>query len=148
MRIPQLSLVVANCPGSLDLPCKILADAGINIITLSLAADREGAGTLRLIVADWQQAKRRLEAAGYAATETDVIAIEVRDQPGGLLELLDVFKAANVNVASMYAFSSRLGRSAVMVFSFENLAAAIAALTRAGINPVAPITIYEGLDIR
>ena len=146
MRIPQLSLVVKNKPGALDAPCKVLVDAGINIITLSLTADRRKSGTLRLIVADWQDAQRRLEEAGYEVAVDDVVAIEVRDEPGGLLALLDVFKEAKVNVAYLYAFTSRLGDSAVLIFAFEDLAAAIAALTRAGINPVAPVTLYQRLD--
>jgi len=91
---------------------------------------------------------RLLQAAGYAVTATDVVAIEVRDEPGGLVELLDVFKAGGVNVAYMYAFASRMGQSAVMVFSFNDLDAAIAALTRSGINPVAPINLYRRLDER
>jgi hypothetical protein len=145
MRIPQLSVVVDNKPGSLVPPCKTLSEAGINLITLSLAESGK-TGTLRLIVEDWQQALQRLAAVGYPVTVTDVVAIEVRDEAGGMLELLEIFQAANVNVAYMYAFTSRLGTSAVLVFGFDDLAAAIAALTRAGINPVAPVNLYQRLD--
>jgi hypothetical protein len=145
MRIPQLSLVVDNKPGSLIAPCKALADAGINLITLSLAESGQ-TGTLRLIVEDWQHALQKLAAAGYPVTVTDVVAIEVRDEPGGMLELLRIFQEAKVNVAYMYAFTARLGASAVLVFGFDDLAAAIAALTRAGINPVAPVNLYQRLD--
>jgi hypothetical protein len=145
MRIPQLSIVVDNKPGSLVPPCKLLSEAGISLITLSLAECGQF-GTLRMIVEDWQQAMRRLETAGFAVTVTDVVAIEVRDEPGGLIELLKIFEEAGVNLAYMYAFTSRLGDSAVMIFSFNDLGAAIAALTRSGINPVAPVTLYQRLD--
>ena len=33
MKIHQLSLFLENRPGQLRVPCKILADAGINILT-------------------------------------------------------------------------------------------------------------------
>lgn len=145
MRIPQLSLSVLNKPGYLVVPCKVLADAGINIVTLSLV-DRNDYGTLRLIVRDWQHAKGVLEAAGLAVETTEVLAVEVPDKPGGLAELLEVFRAAAINVEYMYAFTARRGDSAVMIFCFSDLDAAIFALTRAGINPVGPVALYDHLD--
>ena len=145
MRIPQLSLSIVNKPGHLIAPCKLLADAGINIVTLALA-DQHEFGTLRVIVREWQRARDVLEAAGLAVTVTDVLAIEVRDRPGGLVELLGIFEQAGINVESMYAFTARLGDSAVMVFSFNDLETAIFALTRAGINPVSGVTLYDRLD--
>jgi hypothetical protein len=145
MRIPQLSLVIANKPGHLIAPCKLLAEAGINLVTLALADQRES-GILRLIVRDWQRAREVLEARGLAVTVTEVLAIEVRDQPGGLVGLLEIFERAGINVEYMYAFTERLGDCAVMVFCFNDLDAAIFALTGAGINPVSRVTLYECLD--
>ncbi len=142
MRLPQLSIVIENKAGSMIRPCQLLSEAGINIVTLSLA-DTEQIGVLRLIVADWQRGRDLLGAAGYQVAVRDVMAIEVADRPGGLLELLKLFGAAGVNVSHTYAFTERLGDSAVMVFSFDDFDAAIACLTRAGINPVAPVYLYE-----
>lgn len=145
MRIPQLSLFVENQPGHLVAPCKLLADAGINLVTLSLSESQQF-GVLRLIVREWQRAKELLEAAGFVVAVTEVLAIEVADRPGGLVELLAAFARAGINVEYMYAFTARLGSRAVLVFRFDNLDAAITALTRAGINPVSPIHLYERLE--
>ena len=145
MRIPQLSLFVENKPGHVLAPCRLLAEAGINIVTLSLA-DTEQFGILRLIVREWQRAREVLEAAGLVVAVTDVLAIEVHDRPGGLVELLAIFEQAGINVEYMYAFTARLGNRAVLVFRFDDLDAAISALTRAGINPVSPINLYDRLD--
>ena len=145
MRIPQLSVFLENKPGHLIVPCRLLADAGINVVTLSLA-DTQQFGILRLIVREWQRAREVLEAAGWVVTVTEVLAIEVVDKPGGLVELLGVFEQAGINVEYMYAFTARLGNRAVLVFRFDDLDAAITALTRAGINPVTPITLYERLE--
>ena len=38
-------------------PCRLLAEAGINIRTLTLA-DTQQFGMLRLIVSDWEQGRR------------------------------------------------------------------------------------------
>ena len=145
MRIPQLSLFLENKPGHLVVPCKLLAEAGINVVTLSLA-DAQQFGVLRLIVREWQRAREVLEAAGLVVAVTEVLAIQVRDQPGGLLELLGIFEQAGINVEYMYAFSARLGDRAVLVFRFDDLDAAITALTRAGVNPVSPIDLYDHLE--
>ena len=54
MKIHQLSLFLENKPGQLTEPCRLLAEAGINIRTLTLA-DTEEFGILRLIVSDWEE---------------------------------------------------------------------------------------------
>lgn len=145
MRIPQISLFLENKPGHLIVPCKLLAEAGINIVTLALA-DTQQFGVLRLIVREWQRAREVLQAAGLVVAVTEVLAVEVVDRPGGLAELLGIFDEAGINVEYMYAFTARLGNRAVLVFRFDDLDAAISALTRAGINPVSPITLYEHLE--
>lgn len=142
MKLPQLSLVIENKPGALIAPCNLLADAGINIVTLSLS-ETQKIGVLRLIVAQWQAAGELLRAAGYEVHVTHALAIEVADQPGGLLALLRIFAEGGINVAHMYAFTERLGQSAVLVFSFDDLDGAIRCLTRAGINPVKPVYLYD-----
>ena len=83
MKLPQLSLVLDNKPGGMIAPCQILADAGINIVTLSLA-DQQQIGVLRLIVAEWKKARTLLETAGYKVDVNYVLAIEVSDKPWGL----------------------------------------------------------------
>lgn len=145
MRIPQISLFVENKPGHLVRPCKVLADADVNIVTLSLA-DATRFGILRLIVDDPGRARQALEADGWAVAVTEVLAIEVSDRPGGLAELLKIFEEADIGIEYMYAFTCRMGNSAVLVFRFSNIDAAISALTRNGINPVTPINLYSRVE--
>ena len=64
---------------------QLLAKAKINIFTLSVA-DTQHFGILRLIVRDWEKAKKLLEKHGCVVKVTDVVAIEVSDRPGGLAE--------------------------------------------------------------
>ncbi len=145
MRIPQISLFIENKPGHLVTPCRLLSEAGINIVTLALA-DTERFGILRLIVREWQRAKDVLEGAGLSVAVTDVLAVEVQDRPGGLAELLEIYEKAGINVEYMYAFTARMGNRAVLVFRFDDLDAAINALCRAGINPVSPVHLYDQLE--
>ena len=136
MKIHQLSLFLENKPGQLSAPCQLLADAGINIVTMMLA-DTEQFGILRLVVSDWQKAKAVLEAEGCVVNIAEVIAVEVADRPGGLAELITVIDEAGVNVEYMYAFTFGRGDRAVIIFRFEQPDAAISALAARGMPMVA-----------
>jgi hypothetical protein len=142
MKIHQLSIFLENKPGGLSKPCRLLAEAGINIHTLSLA-DTKQFGILRLIVRDWQKAKTVLEAGGSVVNVAEVLAIEVEDKPGGMALVLEGIEQAGLNIEYMYAFTIRRGDRAILVFRFENADAAITALQKAGINVIASVDLYD-----
>jgi len=142
MKIHQLSMFLENKPGRLSEPCRILADAGINILTLSLA-DTQQFGILRLIVRDWEQAKEVLEKSGAVVNVTKVVATEVEDTPGGLAHILESIEAAGINIEYMYAFTFRRGDKATLVFRFDNPDAAIEALKAKGINVINDVELYN-----
>ena len=56
MQIRQISMFLENKPGKLSAVCQALADADINIATLSLA-DTSDFGIVRMIVDDHEKAK-------------------------------------------------------------------------------------------
>jgi hypothetical protein len=140
MKIHQLSVFVENSPGHLRAPCQALADAGINLVTLSLA-DTQQYGILRMIVRDWQQAKTILDAAGFVTTVSEVLAIEVSDHPGGLADVLGVIEQAKINVEYMYAFTEKRNDRAVLIFRFENADAAIEALKHSDVNVISNVCL-------
>lgn len=142
MKIHQLSLFLENKPGRLSEPCRLLADANINILTLSLA-DTQQFGILRLIVPDWQQAKEVLEKSGAVVNVTEVVATEVEDKPGGLALILEAIESEGLNIEYMYAFTFRNGDKAVLVFRFDNPDAAIEALKRKDISVIADVELYN-----
>lgn len=147
MKIQQLSLFAENRPGSLRKPCKILADAGIDLLSLTVA-DTEEFGILRMIVSDPKRAQQVLTDAGVVVKTTEVVAIQVPQKPGGLLVVLDALDAANQSIEYMYAFAGMCaGRQksdqAVLVFRFSNSDAAIAALAKAGIPAIAPAQLLQ-----
>ena len=142
MKTHQLSLFLENKPGRLSEPCKVLADAGVNILTLSLA-DTQQFGILRMIVAEWERAKQVLEEAGCVVTVTEVVATEVVDKPGGLADVLATIEEGDVNIEYMYAFTFRTGDRAVLVFRFDDPDAAIELLNVKGISVVGSVELYE-----
>ncbi len=117
MKIRQLSLFLENRPGQLRLPCKILGEAGIDVLTMSLA-DTQQFGILRLVVKDADAAKKVLEAQGVVVNITEVLAVDVPDRPGGLASVLEGFEKADVSVEYMYPFSR--GPGATLLFRVED----------------------------
>ena len=133
--LKQLSIFIENKPGTIRSVCEVLRDNQINIRTLSLA-DTQQFGILRFLVSEPERAMKVLAAAGFTAKETDVLALPVADRPGGLAEILTVIDSNHLNVEYMYAFTFGRENNAVMVFRFADPAAALQALTAAGIKPV------------
>ena len=140
MKLHQLSVFVENSPGHLRAPCQVLADAGISLVTLSLA-DTEKYGILRLIVREWQQAKAILDTAGFVTKVTEVLAIEVADHPGGLADVLRVLEESRINVDYMYAFTEKRGDKAVLIFRFEDPDAAVEALKDSYVNVINDVSL-------
>ena len=120
----QISVFLENKAGRLAEVTRILAEANINIRALSLA-DTSDFGILRLIVNDNNKAKEELRKAGFTVAKTDVVAVEVSDQPGGLHHILRILQKANVNVEYMYAFVQQSSANAVLIFRFDNLGEAL-----------------------
>jgi len=129
MKVEQISIFLENKPGGLENVTRILRDAHINIRTLAVA-DTSDFGIVRLIVDHVAEAKRVLKENGYTVSLTNVVAVEVPDQPGGLHGILEVLAKAGINIEYMYAFVERSGENAVMLFRFDNSDAAIDVLLK------------------
>jgi hypothetical protein len=142
VKIRQLSLFLENRPGQLRFPCKVLGDAGIDILTMSLA-DTAQFGILRLVVKDWQRAREVLEAAGVVVNVTEVLAVDVPDRPGGLASVLEAFEKAGVGVEYLYAWGEReRGRHATLLFRLEDPDRAAKLLEAAGVKLVASDELF------
>ncbi len=142
MKLKQLSVFLENKPGRLRELCALLAENGINIITLSLA-DTEQFGILRLIVKEHDRARALLEEKGFVAKLTDVIAVEVNDQPGGLSEVLKIEEESGISVEYMYAFTIKSGENAVLLFRFDDMDKAVAALQKANLGILSSSDLHQ-----
>jgi hypothetical protein len=111
----QVSVFLENKSGRLREVCNALAEAGINIRALCIA-DTSDFGILRLILDDPERALRVLRDKGFSVGETDVLAVEVPDRPGGLAGVLASLPDGDLNVEYMYAFFTRREDQAIVVF--------------------------------
>ncbi|MDO4488210.1 MAG: ACT domain-containing protein [Eubacteriales bacterium] len=130
MAIKQISILLENKQGKLADITRALADAGINLRAMSIAETQEY-GMLRLIVSDPQKVKDTLQD-GTVVVETEVVAVKMSDDKGGLADVLKVFDKANVNIDYAYAFTGHADGLAYVVFRVDDNLAAEAMLKEAG----------------
>jgi len=127
--IPQISVFIDNRPASLSKMARRLADRNINLRALSLAETREF-GTTRIIVADVDACSEVLRQAGYHFIETDVLAVEVADRPGGMADVLECIAAEHISVEYAYAMIEKREGSAVIILRVDNIGKAIMTLRK------------------
>ncbi|MEW5736660.1 MAG: ACT domain-containing protein [Thermodesulfobacteriota bacterium] len=133
MQTKQISVFLENKVGRLAEVARILARDGVNIRALSLA-DTSDFGVLRLLVSDADKARHALKDNGFTVRVSDVTAVPVKDEPGGLLRVLDILLAASINIEYMYAYANPKGGKAVMIFRFEPEERAVSVLAENGIT--------------
>jgi hypothetical protein len=133
MYTKQVAVFLENKKGRLAEVTQLLWDEGINIRALELA-DTVDFGVLRMIVNDRAKCLRVLKAHGLAAQETDVLAVEIADQPGSLHRIVEAMDRHDVNIEYLYTFFGKKGDNAIVVFKSDDLARAAEALTANGIS--------------
>jgi hypothetical protein len=139
MKIRQLSLFLENRPGQLRVPCQALGDAGVDVLTMSLA-DTQQFGILRLVVRDHEKGKRALEAAGVVVNVTELLAVDVPDRPGGLAQVLAAFERAGLGIEYMYPFAR--GPQPTLLFRVEDPDRAEHLLSEQGVHLVPAAELF------
>ena len=133
MIIKQISIFMENSTGRLAGATDLLAEAKINLRAISIA-DTTEFGILRLIADQPEKAVKLLKEAGFAARETDVIAVEVADEPGSLARIMALFRDEGVGIEYLYASLEHRAGKAVIVMKVDNSVAALALLEKHGFS--------------
>jgi hypothetical protein len=118
MFIKQISVSLDNIPGALSLVSEILGNEGVNIRAISVA-DTADISTVRFVVDEPSKAINILNTNGYSVKETDVIAVETPDHPGGLNAVLKPLKDAKINVHYLYPFLGRVSEQAIVILGVD-----------------------------
>lgn len=108
MCVKQVSISLNNTAGQFLEVSERLGKEGINIRAISVA-DTSDISTVRFVTDDPVKTTIVLKSNGYVVKETDVIAVEVPDHPGGLQAVLKPLQSMKINVLYLYPY---LGRGA------------------------------------
>ena len=140
MKVEQISVFMENKAGRLAQITRILGEADVNILALSLA-DTADFGILRIIVTDNDKAVDALKAEGFTVRRNDVLAIDVPDKPGGLADFLEILKSNDINIEYMYAH--RKSGHALLIFRFDDLDKALEVLPGANFKVLSAEELYS-----
>ena len=135
MTVQQISVFVENKPGQLAEFTKLLEEKHIDLRALSMA-EAEDFGILRIIVDDTYNTVQTLKEAGYVCSITPVVAVEVEDKPGALVNVVNTLADGGVNLEYMYAFLTPKKEAAYVVFRVADSDAAVELLGNAGIKAI------------
>lgn len=116
----QVTIFLENKPGRLAQVLSVLAQAKINIVALSVM-DRHEHGVLRLVTEDAVATTKALKAMNAHFTESDVLAVELKNQPGALANICE--RLAEEHISIEYAYCSSGGRNGKVfgIFKVTNL---------------------------
>ena len=94
-----------------------LKEAKIQIVA-STIADTAEYGIYRLICSEPLRAYEELKKAGLAVALSDVLALELDDEPGRAADAVKMFSDAGISIAYMFTFLLR-GKG-IMIFRTDN----------------------------
>lgn len=140
--VKQVSIFLENKSGRIIGVTRALGDNNINIRALSIA-DTSDFGILRLIVNQPDRAVEILKEAGFVASVTEVIAVEVPDNPGGLASVLEILVEEDINIEYLYSFVEKPEENALILFRVEDNEKAVRTLKKKGVQVVPEDKIYS-----
>ena len=142
MTVKQISVFVENKPGKLAELTEYLQQHEIDMRALSIA-ETQDFGIVRMIVDDAYKTSCILKEAGYVASITPVLAIEMPDEPGSLFQILKMLGDGGVNLEYMYAFLAQKEGTAYMVLRVADNEKAMDILSKNGIHAVCQDAIAD-----
>lgn len=142
MLVKQISVFLENKEGRVAQVARILSDSKINIRALSIA-DTTEFGILRLIVDQPPKAEEALRKEGFTVSITEVIAISIEDEPGGLADALQLLHEDGISVEYIYAFISKTSHKANVILRVEECERAIKSLQAKGLEVLSSEDVYN-----
>ena len=142
MLVKQISVFLENKEGRVAQVTQILSDSNINIRALSIA-DTTEFGILRLIVDKPEKAEEALKDERLTVSITEVIAISIEDEPGGLAKALELLHENKISVEYIYAFISKTGHRANVILKVESCERAIESLETGGFLVLTANEVYD-----
>ena len=137
----QVSVFAENKPGKIERITKVLFDKKINIRAITIS-DSGDYGIIKLLLDKPEEGYVCLKECGIAATLKEIVAIRMKDSPGGLHEIASILTKKNINVEDAYGFMVKSHEEAVFVFQVENVTKAEKILHEEGFTVLSEKELY------
>jgi hypothetical protein len=124
--VKQLAIPAANKTGTLSKIIEVLAEGGVNIVALAISESLER-GIIRLVV-DRPEEAAKLLIPEYEIRETDVLQVDMPNQPGSLAAVTAKLGVADINIEYIYASAGASGGQTTVIIKVADLQKAMVAL--------------------
>jgi hypothetical protein len=119
-NVRQVSVFSENKPGRIEKITKIFADSEINILAISITSTN-GFGIIKLMVDKCDLAYEKLKQAGFTVNLSEVLAIEMKDSPGGLYEVTHILSQKGVNIENAYVYVAQSRARAFLLVEVKDI---------------------------
>ena len=127
--VKQLSVFLANKPGTLADVCDELAKAGINIFALTIS-DTADHSVVRMVVSNPHKALAIFEERGVLTVESKVLVIENNNKPGSLAKIATRLAKAKINIEYAYLATSPGSKKGMLVLRVDDTKGALKVLKK------------------
>lgn len=115
----QFSVALPNRPGQLAKLTRVLARGKVNLLAVNAPESLEF-GPIRLLVDDAAKAREVLKKGAFEFTTTDVVVVELPNEPGALSEATRRLAQAGLSIEYAYATASRKAGTALCIFRVDD----------------------------
>jgi len=126
--VTQLSVFLANKPGTLAEVSDELAKANINIYALTIS-DTVDHAVVRMIVSDTRKALHLFGERGVLVLENDVLMINNVNRPGALSRLARKLSEHKINIEYAYLANHPSSKKGLLILRVNNTKKALLVLT-------------------
>ncbi len=113
--VTQLSVFLENKPGAFARICSTFAKEGVNLLAI-MVEDAVDHAVVRMVVDNPKKAKDLLEDHGAVSLENEVLAVEMKNQPGQLVHIAEKLANAKINIDYAYGSSPPTNGGEVMIY--------------------------------
>jgi hypothetical protein len=138
----EISIFLENKIGHFERITSILKEGKVNIRSMSINDTANGWGILNLLVNNPQEAYNVLDTAGVSVALKEIIALEMKDEAGGLNDLLLKVAQAKVNFNNANGRIIEATKSAILILDVPDIEESKKRLLDNGMELLDDNTIY------
>src|SRR6202142_4384429 len=132
-KVMQVSVFSENKPGRIEKITGIFANEGINILAIAITSTN-GFGIIKLLVDKYELAYEKLKESGFTVTLNEVLAIEMKDSPGGLYDVSHILSKNGVNIENAYVYVVESRARAFLLVEVKDIEKAKESLSKEDLN--------------
>lgn len=132
-KVYMISVFAENKPGKVEKVTKVLAEANINILAFSIISTN-GFGIIKFMVDKCMDAFKILKEKGFTVSLNEAIGIEMKDQPGGLYEVVKILSSKGINIESASVYVAETRKRAYLIVEVKDTQKAMELLKEEKLN--------------